>query len=178
MALVDTRPKTARATMLSVIIVNFLFAFIGASDMEDERMLAKPWYVRDIAIGGVSLYISPVGLAAIVYGVYTLVNVFVDHTFCEASHILMTSEDAEKKLKDVKKQIKNDPAKFAEAAAKHSTCPSGKEGGMLGKFKRNVMAPPFDRAAFDRKNEVGTVIGPVQTTFGWHLILIHRRRIE
>ena len=74
-----------------------------------------------------------------------------------------------------KKEINNDPQKFAQYAREHSTCPSGKNGGSLGKFNMGAMVPPFDRAVFSPKNEVGEVIGPVQTNFGYHLILIHER---
>lgn len=76
----------------------------------------------------------------------------------------------------MKKEIGNDKAKFAKYAAEHSKCPSGKgNGGSLGKFNIGNMVPPFDKAVFSPKNEVGVVIGPVQTQFGWHLILVHER---
>jgi len=76
----------------------------------------------------------------------------------------------------MKKEIDNDPVKFGECAAKYSVCPSGKTAnGSLGKFKLGAMVPPFDKAVFSLKSKVGTVIGPVQTQFGWHLIYIHSK---
>ena len=52
---------------------------------------------------------------------------------------------------------------------------SGKTGGFLGTFGRGKMVPPFDDACFDEANQPGSVVGPVQTAFGWHLIYIQER---
>jgi PPIC-type PPIASE domain len=50
-----------------------------------------------------------------------------------ASHILIKGgAEAENKLEDIKAEVSNDPLKFAEAAAKYSACPSGRQGGNLG----------------------------------------------
>mmetsp|Transcript_11361 Transcript_11361/g.18803 ORF Transcript_11361/g.18803 Transcript_11361/m.18803 type:complete len:170 (-) Transcript_11361:149-658(-) len=169
--------------MLRVLVLNLLVALAHAirslAEMEDERVLARPWFNREIQIGSFWLPISPLSVVAMTLASYAFYSIFANHVFCEASHILLSTENAEKDLTDLKKEIKDDPKKFSTLAAKHSECPSGKSsGGMLGKFKRYTMAPPFDRAAFDEKNEVGKTIGPIQTSFGWHLIYIHRRRLK
>ncbi len=58
---------------------------------------------------------------------------------------------------------------FAEAAC-DSDCPSKKNGGELGWFpRRGVMAEAFAQAAFALKP--GEMAGPVETEFGYHLIL-------
>ena len=63
-------------------------------------------------------------------------------------------------MKKWKKDIGNDALKFAELAKQVSKCPSGKSnGGHLGKFKLGDMVPPFDKALFSPKNDVGQVIG-------------------
>ena len=93
----------------------------------------------------------------------------------EASHILVkgTDSEAEEKILAIKKEIGNDPAKFAKAAAQHSDCPSGQQGGSLGEFGRYSMVPEFDQVVFNE--DVGVVHGPIKTNFGFHLILIERR---
>jgi peptidyl-prolyl cis-trans isomerase C len=59
---------------------------------------------------------------------------------------------------------------FADAAVKHSTCPSSKDGGDLGFFPRaGAMVEPFARAAFALK--AYQMSEPVATDFGYHLIL-------
>jgi len=49
-------------------------------------------------------------------------------------------------------------------------------GGELGWFGRNAMTPAFEEAAFS--GEVGSVVGPVQTPFGWHVIEIEDRELR
>ena len=81
-----------------------------------------------------------------------------------ACHILVkTREEAESLLKQL-----NKGAEFDELARKHSTCPSGKQGGSLGEFGRNDMVKPFADTVF--KGPLLKVQGPVKTKFGWHLI--------
>ena len=82
-----------------------------------------------------------------------------------ASNILVKSEDEAKKLLE---EIKGGKS-FADAAKEVSLCPSGREGGDLGFFKKGVMVKPFEDAAFAMK-EIGEISEPVQTQFGWHLI--------
>lgn len=83
-----------------------------------------------------------------------------------ASHILVKTEQ---EAKDLAAQIKS-AEDFANAAAQHSLCPSGANGGDLGFFGRGMMVKPFEDAAFAL--ETGKVSDPVQTQFGWHLILV------
>lgn len=59
---------------------------------------------------------------------------------------------------------------FAEAAKANSTCPSSAQGGDLGEFGKGQMVPEFEEAAFAA--EVGKVVGPVKTDFGYHLIIV------
>jgi len=67
-------------------------------------------------------------------------------------------------------------ADFAELAKKRSTGPSGPNGGDLGYFPRGAMVPAFESAAFalEAGNFTQT---PVQTQFGWHIILVEEKRI-
>jgi len=46
-------------------------------------------------------------------------------------------------------------------------------GGYLGTFKPGMMVKEFDQVVFTE--ELGKVHGPIETQFGYHLILITRR---
>ena len=59
---------------------------------------------------------------------------------------------------------------FAELATEKSTGPSGPNGGDLGWFSPNQMVPPFSQAVAKLENGAFTK-EPVQTQFGWHIIL-------
>jgi len=87
-----------------------------------------------------------------------------------AAHILVKTE---KEAKELKEEILKGK-KFADVAKKHSTCPSGKNGGDLGWFGKGQMVPPFENAAFNANK--GDLVGPVKTEFGWHLILVKDQR--
>lgn len=62
---------------------------------------------------------------------------------------------------------------FAEIAKQHSKCPSGQQGGDLGEFGPGQMVKEFDEVVFS--GEVGQVLGPVKTQFGYHLIEVTSR---
>jgi len=86
-----------------------------------------------------------------------------------ARHILVSDESS---CLDLKKKIE-EGASFADLAAQHSQCPSGKQGGDLGEFVPGQMVPEFDQVVF--KDEVGVAHGPVKTQFGYHLVFIESR---
>lgn len=87
-----------------------------------------------------------------------------------AKHILVENEDS---ANDIAKEIADGLA-FEEAAKKYSTCPSKEQGGDLGYFSKGQMVPEFEKAAFE--GEIGKVIGPVQTQFGYHLIRVEDKK--
>lgn len=63
-----------------------------------------------------------------------------------------------------------DGADFIELAKENSTGPSGPNGGDLGWFSPNQMVAPFSQAVAKLKDGEFTTV-PVQTQFGWHVIL-------
>lgn len=87
-----------------------------------------------------------------------------------AKHILVDGEDS---ANDIAKEVA-DGLSFEEAAKKYSNCPSKEQGGDLGYFSKGQMVPEFEKAAFE--GEIGKVIGPVQTQFGYHLILVEDKK--
>jgi len=88
----------------------------------------------------------------------------------DASHILVETED---EAKAIKAQL-DDGADFAELAREKSTGPSGPSGGALGWFGKGQMVPEFEAAVLEL--EKGQVSDPVQTQFGWHLVVLNDMR--
>lgn len=86
-----------------------------------------------------------------------------------ARHILVATKEACEALKE-KIEAGED---FAKCARENSTCPSGRDGGNLGEFSPGQMVKEFDTVVFS--GEVGKVLGPVQTQFGFHLIEVTKR---
>jgi peptidyl-prolyl cis-trans isomerase C len=66
-------------------------------------------------------------------------------------------------------------ANFVELAKEHSTGPSGSSGGDLGWFTVQAMVKPFSDAVSVMEDGAFTV-EPVQTEFGWHVILRENSR--
>ena len=96
----------------------------------------------------------------------------------KARHILFlvkdeaAAEDARKRAEAAKARIVAGED-FATVAQELSEGPSARNGGSLGVFGRGEMVPEFERAAFSA--EPLQVIGPVRTSFGWHLIWVEER---
>ncbi|MFN3578538.1 MAG: peptidylprolyl isomerase [Tabrizicola sp.] len=89
-----------------------------------------------------------------------------------AAHILVATEE---EAKAIKAEL-DAGGDFAEIAkAKSTDTGSGANGGDLGWFGLGMMVKPFEDAVVAAK--VGEVVGPVQSEFGWHLILVKETRI-
>ena len=87
-----------------------------------------------------------------------------------ASHILVETEE---KATELLTQIQGGAA-FAEVAKTNSADGSAASGGDLGWFGTGAMVKPFEDAVLAAK--VGEVAGPIETDFGWHLILVTETR--
>lgn len=86
-----------------------------------------------------------------------------------AKHILVKEEV---KCQEILEEVQRGKA-FEEAAQQYSTCPSGQKGGDLGEFGKGQMVKEFEDAAFTA--EIGQVVGPVATQFGYHLIKVEAK---
>ncbi|HEX7390536.1 MAG TPA: peptidylprolyl isomerase [Acidiphilium sp.] len=84
--------------------------------------------------------------------------------------LVKTQAEAESIIKQL-----NGGAKFAALAEKDSIDPGAKNGGELGWFTRDEMVKPFADAAFALKPGTYTK-APVQSQFGWHVILSEGKR--
>ena len=65
-------------------------------------------------------------------------------------------------------------AKFSEAAAQWSNCPSGQQGGDLGWLTRADCAPEFAREVFG-SSEIGVLARLVHSRFGLHVVEVVAR---
>lgn len=84
-----------------------------------------------------------------------------------ARHILVKTEE---EAREIIGSLKGG-ADFATLAQEKSIGPSGKNGGDLGFFGKGQMVKPFADAAFALAAGEFTK-EPVQTRFGWHVILV------
>lgn len=123
---------------------------------------------------------------------FGLLKYSTDERTAQASHVLFSFEaypdDAEvdgmKMATALKQKIEDDDSPeftFEYVAEKFSgDATNSEKGGDLGTFKRGDMVPEFDEAVFKVDNEVplGTILGPVRTIFGHHLIKIVKRSDE
>ena len=87
-----------------------------------------------------------------------------------ASHILVATEE---QAKDLKVQL-DGGADFAGLAKANSTDGSAAGGGDLDWFGPGMMVKPFEDAVIAL--QPGQISAPVQTQFGWHLILLAETR--
>ncbi|ORJ61598.1 peptidylprolyl isomerase [Geothermobacter hydrogeniphilus] len=90
-----------------------------------------------------------------------------------ACHILVKApaterDQAREKIEQLRQQATAD--NFADLARRSSDCPSATGGGDLGYFRRGDMVAEFEQAAFSQP--VGEVGAPVETQFGFHLIMV------
>lgn len=102
---------------------------------------------------------------------------FVKPASVKARHILLESEQAANEVINELKGLSGEALteKFSALAKEKSTGPSGENGGDLGWFNKKQMVKPFADAAFAlSKGSITTE--PVQTQFGYHVILTEDKK--
>lgn len=95
-------------------------------------------------------------------------------TYVKASHILVNfgtdTADAKKKADEILARVKAGED-FGTLASQLSQEPNANQSrGELGWFGKGTMVKEFEDAAFN--NAPGSIIGPVKTTFGYHIIKV------
>jgi len=99
-----------------------------------------------------------------------------------ASHILIkvnqvvTAADARRKLVELKQRLDNKAATFEELARLYSNDFSASKGGDLGWIYPGDTVPEFERAM--NELAVGQVSEPIESPFGYHLILVKERKVD
>ncbi|MES2934572.1 MAG: peptidylprolyl isomerase [Pseudomonadota bacterium] len=99
-----------------------------------------------------------------------------------ARHILIkvndavTSNDARRKLVDIKERLDNKAATFEELAKRFSNDGSASKGGDLGWLYPGDTVPEFQRAM--DALQPGQVSAPVESSFGFHLIEVLERKSD
>ncbi len=89
-----------------------------------------------------------------------------------ASHIIVETEEEARALR----AELDEGADFAELAREHSMDGAAAGGGSLGWFGLGAMIPEFEEAV--QELEVGEYMGPLETSFGWHLVLLNDTRMS
>ena len=135
---------------------------IATLDQQQRTVLASAAIQDFMASNPVSdeavreLYDSQIGTAGLEYN---------------ARHILVKTQE---EATEIIKQLDNG-GNFEELAKEKSTGPSGKTGGKLGWFAPAQMVKPFSEATAQLEKGSYTK-EPVQTQFGWHIILLEDSR--
>ncbi|MEP6607046.1 MAG: peptidylprolyl isomerase [Burkholderiaceae bacterium] len=99
-----------------------------------------------------------------------------------ARHILLRVSDltpepeVRRRLEEMKQRVEAGQIEFGTLARLHSLDPSGSRGGDLGWLYPGDTVPEFEKTMNALK--VNEVSGPVQSSFGWHLIQVLERRTE
>lgn len=166
----------ARAQVLEQLIAFHLFARMA----EEEKIMESEEYQTMIEKMKVELA-SHMAATQTIEGITVTAeeeeafyqqnqSAFGQKASVSARHILVDSEELAQKAAA---EIGAGKA-FPDAAREYSTCPSKEKGGDLGYFSKGQMVPEFEKAAFE--GELHTVIGPVKTQFGYHLILVEDKK--
>jgi parvulin-like peptidyl-prolyl isomerase len=80
---------------------------------------------------------------------------------------------ARERANSVAATLKAPGADFAKSASEVSDSGTKAKGGDLGEVARGELLPDLDKAVFNAT--AGTVIGPIETKSGWHILKVEQR---
>ena len=101
-------------------------------------------------------------------------------TQTRARHILiktstvMSDEQARQRLEQLRQRIVSGGESLSDLARQNSQDATAPQGGDLGWLNPGETVPPFEQAM--DALEPGQISQPIQSPFGWHLILVEERR--
>lgn len=99
----------------------------------------------------------------------------VSHILIKVNQVV-TEADARRKLTELKQRLDNKAATFEELARLYSNDFSASKGGDLGWIYPGDTVPEFERAM--DALPIGEVSEPIQSQFGYHLILVKERKAD
>jgi peptidyl-prolyl cis-trans isomerase SurA len=88
----------------------------------------------------------------------------------------MTDDVARQRLAEIRQRIVQGGESCSDLAKRFSNDSSAPQGGDLGWLNPGETVPPFEKAM--NALQIGEVSAPVQSQFGWHLILVEARRTQ
>ncbi|MCK9507987.1 MAG: peptidylprolyl isomerase [Pigmentiphaga sp.] len=97
------------------------------------------------------------------------------HILLKTSQIL-SDEQARTRLSGLRDRLVQGGESFTELARQYSNDASAPQGGDLGWLSPSETVPEFERVM--NSLEPGQVSQPIQSPFGWHLILVEDRRTQ
>jgi peptidyl-prolyl cis-trans isomerase C len=98
---------------------------------------------------------------------------YVTRESAHMSHILVKTE---KEAKEALDRVTKKGDKFSDVATQISICPSKAKGGNLDWMPKGSLVKEIEEVAFSAK--LGQPVGPVQSKYGYHILLIDERRPE
>lgn len=105
---------------------------------------------------------------------------FTQGGWVEAAHILFAVQEhtplqaLRQVAQDTLAVLQAEPARFAEMAARYSNCPSGADGGELGRLPRGACVPEFEAVIW--RMRPGTLADTlIESRHGLHVVRVDRR---
>lgn len=168
-------PEEKEALVSELVDIYLLASEAEAAGLEKDPLLAAQLQLQRMGLlaqAGATAFVakSPISESDIVAEYEEQIKLAPPLQF-KARHILVESQG---KAADVIKALDNG-ADFAELAKVKSTGPSGPNGGDLGWFAPNQMVEAFSNAVIALEDGAYTK-SPVQTEYGWHVILREESR--
>jgi peptidyl-prolyl cis-trans isomerase C len=88
----------------------------------------------------------------------------------------LTDEQALAKAQEIRQKLVAGADFAAVAKTDSDDTGSAPKGGELGEFRRGMMVPPFEQAAFSLKP--GEISEPVKSPFGYHIIVVEEHKVK